>query len=92
MKSKQCYAYICDSISTILISINPYQQLPIYGKDVINHFHNLSKKGQFSNNESNDDYPHPYQFASRVHTRLVKRGVNQSIIVMGESGSGKVEY
>ena len=35
MSRKYCYT----SVSTILLAINPYERLPIYGQDVINEFH-----------------------------------------------------
>eukprot|EP01084_Bolivina_argentea_P241537 405452_1 len=42
MPKKHCYT----SISTILVAINPYERLPIYGQDVINEFHEAMKKGR----------------------------------------------
>ena len=41
MSSKFCYT----SISTILLAINPYEWLPIYGQDVIEHFKRAADKG-----------------------------------------------
>jgi len=74
------------SISTVLIAINPYEMLPIYGHEVIEEFHEkqkefLSVKGK----------PHPFGVASRAYQRMVHRGIAQSTIVCGESGAGKSE-
>lgn len=41
MSSKFCYT----SISSILLAINPYEYLPIYGDDVIDHFKRAADKG-----------------------------------------------
>ena len=83
MKSKHCYT----SISTILVAINPYERLPIYGQDVINEFHEAAKKGRLLQGR-----PHPYGVSARGYMRMIQRKCNQSMIVCGESGAGKVEF
>ena len=82
MKSKHCYT----SISTILVAINPYERLPIYGEDVIKEFDDAAKKGRLLTGR-----PHPYGVSARSYMRMIQRKKNQSIIVCGESGAGKVE-
>merc|ERR1719203_659972 len=57
MSSKQCYT----SISTILLAINPYERLPIYGQNVIDQFHVAQKKGRTVNGK-----PHPYGVSARA--------------------------
>ena len=81
MARKHCYT----SMSTVLIAINPYERLPIYGQDVINEFYEGQKKGRLPAGR-----PHPYGVAARSYMRMIQRKCNQSIIVCGESGSGKV--
>eukprot|EP01084_Bolivina_argentea_P121483 215285_1 len=82
MKTKQCYT----SISSILLAINPYESLPIYGSDVINEFHSSALKGRLVQGR-----PHPYGVSARSYMRMVQRKCNQSVIVCGESGAGKTE-
>jgi myosin heavy subunit len=80
-KAKCCYT----SISTILLAINPYESLPIYGQDVIDAFHAAAKKGRLPQR------PHPYGVSARAYMRMIQRKTNQSVIVCGESGAGKTE-
>jgi len=82
MPSKNVYT----SISTILVAINPYERLPIYGEDVINEFHEACKKGRLPSGR-----PHPYGVSARSYMRMIQRKCNQSVIVCGESGAGKTE-
>ena len=81
MERKHCYT----SVSTILVAINPYERLQIYGQDVITEFHEAQKKGRIPSNR-----PHPYCVSARSYMRMVQRKQNQSVIVCGESGAGKV--
>ena len=81
MERKHCYT----SVSTILVAINPYERLPIYGQDVINEFHDGQKKGRLPTGR-----PHPYGVSARSYMRMIQRKCNQSVIVCGESGAGKV--
>eukprot|EP01083_Nonionella_stella_P192480 711456_1 len=84
--SKMARKHPYTSVSTILLAINPYERLPIYGQDVINEFHDSMKKGRLPK-----DNPHPYGVASRSYMRMIQRKCNQSIVICGESGSGKSE-
>ena len=81
MTNKHCYT----SISSILLAINPYESLPIYGQDVINEFHAAAKKGRQVVGR-----PHPYGTSARAYMRMIQTKSNQSIILLGESGTGKV--
>eukprot|EP01084_Bolivina_argentea_P288850 495847_1 len=82
MNRKFCYT----SISSILLAINPYEYLPIYGTDVINEFQQAASKGRLPAGR-----PHPYGVSARAYMRMVQRKCNQSMIVCGESGAGKTE-
>ena len=66
-------------------SNNPYNKLPIYGQDVINQFYDAQKK----KGHLPKDRPHPYAVAARAYMRMIEKR-NQSVIVCGESGAGKV--
>ncbi|XP_076683865.1 unconventional myosin-Va-like isoform X3 [Andrena cerasifolii] len=64
----------------VLVTINPYNQLPIYGNDTI-----WAYRGQ----AMGDLEPHIFAVAEEAYTKLEREGHDQSIIVSGESGAGK---
>ncbi len=67
----------------VLLCINPFQRF----KDLydINHYHNTAEGGE------ENDLPHVYTTAKRTYKALNTTGINQTILVSGESGSGKTE-
>ncbi|EGG18742.1 myosin IA heavy chain [Cavenderia fasciculata] len=73
---------IYTSIGPVLISINPYKQLGIYGQEYINLY---KGKHEF------EIPPHIYSVADRAYRSLLSEKENQCIIISGESGSGKTE-
>lgn len=73
-------------MSRILVAINPYQWLPIYGDDVVQ-----SYRGSSRHERSTKLGPHVYGVAESAYQALLLSGSNQSMIVCGESGSGKTE-
>ncbi|KAN0032251.1 hypothetical protein ACTFIV_006132 [Dictyostelium citrinum] len=79
-KSDQIYTYI----GNVLISINPYKEI----KDIYN-LNTLNKYKDINTIKSNP--PHIYAVALRAYQSMVSDKKNQSIIISGESGSGKTE-
>ena len=77
---------IYTSISNVLLAINPYQSLS-NTKDIMDEYIESQRQGQIIR-----DKAHPYSVASRAYSRMIKRKCNQSIIISGQSGSGKVSY
>eukprot|EP00752_Nemacystus_decipiens_P018668 g16737.t1 len=67
----------------ICIAINPYQWLDIYGKELGQRYKEASKRSDLS--------PHVYATSAQAFKGLQTYGVNQSILVSGESGAGKTE-
>ena len=67
----------------ILIAMNPFKWLPIYGEDVISRFHG-KPYGSMP--------PHVFQEAEDAFVQLQKYRKNQAIVICGESGAGKTEY
>eukprot|EP00462_Mataza_sp_D1_P024235 CAMPEP_0175127448 /NCGR_PEP_ID=MMETSP0087-20121206/4390_1 /TAXON_ID=136419 /ORGANISM="Unknown Unknown, Strain D1" /LENGTH=1428 /DNA_ID=CAMNT_0016409423 /DNA_START=43 /DNA_END=4329 /DNA_ORIENTATION=+ len=73
---------IYTNVGTICISVNPYQMLPIYGRDMI-------EKYMFRGTEERP--PHVFNIAHNAFKGMKEFNVNQSIIISGESGAGKTE-
>lgn len=63
----------------ILLAINPYKNINIYDDKYIYKYKN------------NNENPHPYYIAQSSYNNLKKYNKNQSILVSGESGSGKTQ-
>lgn len=66
----------------ILIALNPLKPLPIYGGDVIARY-----RGKFAGEEP----PHCYGLAEAAYRGMKSSGVNQTVVICGESGAGKTE-
>ncbi|KHJ90687.1 myosin head [Oesophagostomum dentatum] len=76
---KQIYTYVAN----ILISINPYEDIPgLYSSETINRYKGKSL-GQLP--------PHVYAVADKAYLEMRRNKESQSIIVSGESGAGKTE-
>lgn len=64
----------------VLIAINPFKDVQIYGS---NHITSYRQKLA--------DSPHVFAMADAAYDEMMRDGVNQSIILSGESGAGKTE-
>ncbi|XP_034752942.1 unconventional myosin-Vb-like [Etheostoma cragini] len=64
----------------VLVAINPYDQLHIYGEEVIR---------AYSGQNMGDMDPHIFAVAEEAYKQMARDERNQSIIVSGESGAGK---
>ncbi|KAJ8247858.1 hypothetical protein GJAV_G00251340 [Gymnothorax javanicus] len=76
VESKIIYTYC----GIILVAVNPYKQLPIYGDAVIH---------AYSGQNMGDMDPHIFAVAEEAYKQMARNNRNQSIIVSGESGAGK---
>eukprot|EP01083_Nonionella_stella_P145898 458181_1 len=72
------------SISRIIIAINPYERLSLYGRAMIQRYDHTD--GQLATAE-----PHVYRAAAMAYHDMLRKHSDQSIIVCGESGAGKSE-
>uniref|UniRef100_A0A8C5LKQ1 Unconventional myosin-Vb n=1 Tax=Leptobrachium leishanense TaxID=445787 RepID=A0A8C5LKQ1_9ANUR len=76
LESNHIYTYC----GIVLVAINPYEQLHIYGDDVIY---------AYSGQNMGDMDPHIFAVAEEAYKQMGRDEKNQSIIVSGESGAGK---
>jgi myosin heavy subunit len=67
----------------VLISINPYQRLPLYGSDQIKLHREKSMNVPVP--------PHVFDIADGAYDEMLFSGKHQSILISGESGAGKTE-
>ncbi|MCL7040047.1 hypothetical protein MKW94_026393 [Papaver nudicaule] len=78
------YRYNQDMIYTkagpVLVAINPFKKVPLYGDDYIEAYRRKST-----------DSPHVYAITDTAIREMTRDEVNQSIIISGESGAGKTE-
>eukprot|EP00050_Salpingoeca_kvevrii_P012733 m.24471 g.24471 ORF g.24471 m.24471 type:complete len:1371 (-) comp4280_c0_seq1:120-4232(-) len=68
--------------ASILIAVNPYRRLDLYGPEAIR---------QYANKALGRLPPHVYAIADRAFRTLRATNKSQSIVVSGESGAGKTE-
>lgn len=64
----------------VLVAINPYADLPLYGSDIIRMYRGQSDQSL---------EPHIFAVAEEAYARLEREKCDLSIIVSGESGAGK---
>ncbi|XP_059214173.1 unconventional myosin-Vb isoform X2 [Centropristis striata] len=76
LESNHIYTYC----GIVLVAINPYEQLHIYGEEVIR---------AYSGQNMGDMDPHIFAVAEEAFKQMARDERNQSIIVSGESGAGK---
>ncbi|XP_044494228.1 myosin-1-like [Mangifera indica] len=78
------HRYKRDTIYTkagpVLVAINPFKKVPLYGNDYIEAYKNKSIES-----------PHVYAITDTAIREMIRDEVNQSIIISGESGAGKTE-
>jgi myosin heavy subunit len=68
---------------SVLVSINPFKQLPIYTVNAMADFAHASPNRL--------DPPHTFAIANSAFLNMSKEGTNQAILISGESGAGKTE-
>lgn len=64
----------------VLVAVNPFAELDIYGEETIKTYHRSLGTSQLD--------PHVYAVAEDAYSKLERESCNQSIIVSGESGAG----
>ncbi|KAG4112191.1 hypothetical protein ERO13_D13G148200v2 [Gossypium hirsutum] len=64
----------------ILIAVNPFKDVQINGKDIVTAY-----------KQKAIDKPHVFAIAENAYNEMMNDGVNQSLMISGESGAGKTE-
>jgi len=77
-QASKIYTYIGD----VIVSVNPYKTLPIYGKDYI---------AEYRTKSTFECQPHIFSLADDAYCSMRDYNLDQCIIISGESGSGKTE-
>ena len=67
---------------SILISVNPYKKLPLYGDKQLKMYHD-TPLGELP--------PHVFALADEAFRLMLVESKTQSILISGESGAGKTE-
>jgi myosin-1 len=71
---------IYTSVGDVLIAVNPYRILPIFGPDHVKMYQTAF-----------DSTPHVYGLAERAYRAMKEMNRPQAVIISGESGAGKTE-
>eukprot|EP00741_Cyanophora_paradoxa_P012596 tig00020614_g12171.t1 len=74
----QIYTYT----AYILLAVNPYKTLPIYDDSLMERYRGKS---------IGKEVPHVFAVTDRAYRLMKAEGINQSIVISGESGAGKTE-
>ncbi|KAG5264689.1 hypothetical protein AALO_G00256930 [Alosa alosa] len=69
-------------IGEVVVSVNPYKQMDIYGKEVID---------AYRGRELYENPPHLYAVADAAYKAMKRRAKDTCIVISGESGAGKTE-
>lgn len=69
---------IYTAVSSILIAVNPFRALSLYGPETLEKYKKEARTGQLP--------PHIYSIADNAYRNMASTGSSQSIIIAGESG------
>ena len=75
---------IYSSTGLMLLAMNPYKELDLYSVRTMNEYRGEKLF-------ADDLPPHLFEIAGRAYEIFKKEGLNQSLIICGESGAGKTE-
>ncbi|XP_048455140.1 unconventional myosin-Ib-like [Rhincodon typus] len=82
LKNRFDHSEIYTYIGSVVISVNPYRQLPVYTPE---------KVEEYRNRNFYELSPHIYALADEAYRSLRDQDKDQCILITGESGAGKTE-
>ncbi|XP_043934508.1 unconventional myosin-Ie isoform X2 [Protopterus annectens] len=80
LKKRYMDDYIFTYIGPVLISVNPFKQMPYFGDKEIE---------MYQGSAQYENPPHIYALADNMYRNMIIDRENQSVIISGESGAGK---
>ncbi|XP_034536751.1 unconventional myosin-Ie isoform X2 [Notolabrus celidotus] len=80
LKKRYMDDYIFTYIGPVLISVNPFKQMPYFGEKEVEMYQGAA---QYENP------PHIYALADNMYRNMMIDSENQCVIISGESGAGK---
>ncbi|KAG8147016.1 hypothetical protein E2320_014089 [Naja naja] len=85
--------YIFTYIGPVLISVNPFKQLPYFTDREIDMYQGRGARlhawGSAGTHAQYENPPHIYALADQMYRNMLIDGENQCVIISGESGAGK---
>lgn len=82
LRTRFCKKKIYTYAGSILIAINPFMFLPIYNPKYVK---------MYENHQLGKLEPHIFAIADVAYYAMLRKKVNQCIVISGESGSGKTQ-
>ena len=82
LKQRHAKDLIYTNIGSVLISVNPFKRIPIYGENMIEFYKANSKSSA---------PPHIFALAEDTYRTMLMEEESQCVIISGESGAGKTE-
>ena len=73
-------------VGSILVAVNPFRRLDVYGEDTMMQVWNQTRDGR-----GGGASPHVFAIAAQALYDLRETNRNQAVLISGESGAGKTE-